>query len=315
MVRFPPAGSDSSTIRVEGPKAVVEKVVATIQSRVSTSASNTTETLEISPDKHRLLIGAGGETRKNLESKFNVTLNIPNRNVTGAARSQVQIIGEAAAVETAKDHILELVKGQEGETIQVPRHLHHTISDNGQFFRRLRNDHRVTVDHAGQQPPARPTQVEGGAGKARKGANGASLPLITDEDSSAGAEETYSWDLVDNNPTDGSVDTSATIPWILRGHADNLPRARQAVEAAIETASKPSVTGYLILPDPSTYRLVVGTGGATINSLRKKTGTKVVVPKDQAKGEAIEITGSKDGVEEAKAQILEIVKKGGGRRN
>jgi rRNA processing protein Krr1/Pno1 len=58
-------------------------------------------------------------------------------------------------------------------------------------------------------------------------------------------------------------------------------------------------------------RLVVGSGGSTINDLRKKTGTKIQVPRDQAKDEAIEILGTRDGCEQARQMILDIVSKGG----
>ncbi|KAJ4349631.1 uncharacterized protein N0V89_008247 [Didymosphaeria variabile] len=305
MVRFPRPETDESVIRVEGPKNVVEKIVASLQAQAETLEKQVTENVEISPDKHRLLIGRGGETRRSLEEKFAIQLDVPKQTTTGAARSQVKISGEPAQVQQAKEHILDLVKGQEGETIQVPRHLHHAISDNGQFFRRLRNEHKVTVDHAGQQVPPRPSQEQGG--KARKGTNGA-LPLITDD--TTGGADAHSWEIVENNPA-AEGDTSATIPWILRGPADNILKARQVLEKAIEAASKPSAHGYLILPDPRSYRLVVGAGGSTINSIRKKTGTKVQVPRDQAKDEAIEIVGSKQGCEEARDMILDIVSRGG----
>lgn len=323
MVRFPRAESDESSIRIEGPKTVVEKIVAALKEQVSSLENQTTEIIEVSPDKHRLLIGRGGETRRSLESQLKIQLDIPKQTITGAARSQVKITGEPAAVEKAKEHILELVKGQEGETIQVPRHLHHTISDNGQFFRQLRNQHKITVDHAGSKLPPKPAQAE--AGRSRKGASGA-LPLITD-DATTGADE-HSWEIVDSNMPEEGADSSATIPWILRGPADNIPKARQQLEAAIEAASKPSSTGYLILPDPRSYRyvmnnkpkkiieltdcrLVVGQGGSTINDLRKKTGTKIQVPRDQAKDEAIEIVGSREGCEQARQMILDIVSRGG----
>jgi polyribonucleotide nucleotidyltransferase len=55
------------------------------------------------------------------------------------------------------------------------------------------------------------------------------------------------------------------------------------------------------------YRLVVGPGGSTINNLRKETGTKIQVPRDQAKDEAIEIVGTKEGCEKARRMILEII--------
>lgn len=306
MVRFPRAESDETAIRVEGPKSVVEKIIASLKAQVSSLENQTTETIEVSPDKHRLLIGRGGETRRSLESQLNIQLDIPKQTTTGAARSQVKITGEPEQVEKAKAHILELVKGQEGETIQVPRHLHHAISDNGQFFRQLRNQHKITVDHAGQQPPPKPASAE--AGRSRKGANGA-LPLITD-DATGGADE-HSWEIIDHNAPEEGADLSATIPWVIRGPSENLPKARSKLEAAIEAASKPSSTGYLILPDPRSYRLVVGSGGSTINDLRKKTGTKIQVPRDQAKDEAIEIVGTKEGCEQARQMILDIVSKGG----
>ena len=305
MVRFPRAETDDTLIRVEGPKSVVDKIIASLEAQAAALENQVTEIVEISPDKHRALIGRGGETRRSLEEKFSIQLDIPKQTTTGAARSQVKISGEPSQVQQAKEHILELVKGQEGETVQVPLHLHHTISDNGQFFRRLRNELKVTVDHAGKQVPPKSASQEQG-GKARKGANGA-LPLITD-DTTSGADA-HSWEVVENNPAEG--DTSATIPWVLRGNAENLPKARQILERAIEAASKPSATGYLILPDPRSYRLVVGPGGSTINNIRKKTGTKVQVPRDQAKDEAIEIVGSKEGCEQARDMILEIVNRSG----
>lgn len=305
MVRFPRAENDGNTIRIEGPKEVVNKILASIKAQVETLDNQTTEVLDVAPEKHRLLIGRGGEIRRSIEQKFNIQLDVPKQTVTGAARNQIKITGTPSQVEKAKEHVLDLVKSQAGETVQVPRHLHHLVADNNDFFKRLRRDYKVSVDHAGHQLPPKPAAAEGG--KARKSANGASLPLITDDDAESGAEK-YSWEIVDLNPAEG--DSSETIPWVLRGPADSLPQAKKKLEAAIEAASKPKSTGYLILPDPRSYRLVVGPGGSTINGIRRKTGTNVFVPRDQAQGEAIEITGPKEGVEQARQLILEAVAKG-----
>ncbi len=301
-VRFPRQDSNENTVRVEGNKALVESIVSSIEAFVNQRDNQMTETLEVAPDKHRLLIGRGGETRRSLESQFKVNVDIPKLSQEGPGRSQVKISGQPEDVEKARDHILALVKDQEGETFQVPRRLHHNVSDNGQFFRRLRNDHRVTVDHAGQQPPPKPaaeprSQINGGA----------ALPLITDDlDSMAN----HSWEVVDN---DGASAEEGEIPWILRGSSENVAKARTVLQKAIEQAQtqQESAIGYLVLPDPRTYRFVVGQGGSQINSIRKQTGCKITVPRDQAKGAAIEIVGSKDGVEQAKDIILDVVQNGG----
>ncbi|EED23359.1 RNA binding effector protein Scp160, putative [Talaromyces stipitatus ATCC 10500] len=300
IVKFPRAESDDKIIKLEGNGAVVEKIAAAIDAFVKEREDQVTVTLDVPQTQHRLLIGRGGDIRRNLESKFNISIDIPRQ---GSERTDVKIKGASTAVEEAKAHIEELLKGQQGETVQVPRHLHHVISDNGSFFRRLRNDYQVTVDHAGQQPPAKPAAVE-----TREGAtNGTSLPLITDE--AVAAADTHSWKVVENAPSAGE-NISATIPWVLSGSTENVAKAKAALERAMASATEQGATGYLILPDPKTYRFVVGQGGSQINTIRKKTGCRIQVPKGQAKGEAIEIKGTKEGLEQAKELILEAVRNG-----
>ncbi|KAH0545230.1 hypothetical protein FGG08_000684 [Glutinoglossum americanum] len=298
-VRFPRQESEDNTIVVEGNKLIVEKIVASIEEIIKQRENQVTETVEVAPEKHRVLIGRGGETRRDLESRFNVSVDVPKQSQTGQARSGVKIVGQLQDVEKCREHILGLVKNQEGATVQVPRRLHHSISDNGQFFRRLRNEHKVSVDHNGQQPPARSATTS-----PRVRINGGDLPLITDDQNSP---DNFSWVIRDSDESAEEGD----IPWTLRGPPESVIKARALLEAAIEQAQKQTVTGYLILPDPSKYRYVVGHGGSQVNSIRKQTGCKITVPRDQAKGEAIEIQGAKEGVEQAKDIILELVRNGG----
>ena len=301
-VRFPRQDSDDNTIVVEGQKAVVDKIVAAIEAFAAQRDSQTSNIIEVAPEKHRILIGRGGEARRALESQFKIGLDIPKLSQTGAARSQVKISGQPADVEKAKAHILELVKEQEGETLHVPRKYHQIISDNGQFFRRLKSEHRVTIDHAGHHPPPKSTsaqkpQMNGGAG----------MPLITDDPDSIG----HHFEFFDGeeNAEEGE------IPWVLRGSAESVAKGRTLLENAIEQAKnqEAQTTGYLILPDPKTYRFIIGQGGSQINTIRKQTGCRITVPRDQAPGSAIEIVGSKEGVEQARDIILDVVRNGGRR--
>ncbi|KAL4932645.1 putative RNA binding effector protein Scp160 [Aspergillus undulatus] len=301
LVKFPRAESDDTTIRLEGMGDIVDKIIAAIEKFVQEREDQVVVSLEIPPVQHRILIGRGGDTRRGIESQFNITLDIPKQ---GSGRSDVKLKGPSTAVEEAKEHVLAMLKDQQGVSIDVPRHLHHVISDNGSFFRRLRNDYQVTVDHAGQQIPAKPSQED-----SRGAVNGgSSLPLITDEPTDPlGA---HSWKVVDNSPAPTDSSEPATIPWVLAGPADNVTKAKAALEKAIAAASQQSATGYLILPDPKTYRFVVGQGGSQINSIRKQTGCRINVPKDQAKGEAIEIKGGKENLDKARDLILEAVRAG-----
>ena len=282
-VRFPKQDSSDNSIRVEGNEALVNKIVAAIEAFGAQKEGQTTEIIEVPPEKHRLLIGRGGDARRALESKFKVGLDIPKMSAQGPERSKVQVTGQPEDVEKARTHIADLTRDQEGETVPVPRKYHHAIADNGQFFRRLRNDHKITVDHGGNQPPSKPSPP----GSAPM-PDGASMPLITDDQ-----ENVHSWSLVDNANSDHLED--GEIPWILRGSSENITKARSMLEKALEQAKshESEWTGYLILPDPKKYRLIIGSGGAQINSIRKRTGCKITVPRDQVPGSKIEIVGSK----------------------
>ncbi|KAI9690922.1 MAG: hypothetical protein M1822_008542 [Bathelium mastoideum] len=317
-VRFPKPDADDNTIRVEGTPALVDKIVTAIQALVNERENQVTDTIEIAPEKHRQLIGRGGETRRNLQTQFNVAIDIPRQNTTGAARSQIKLTGRPSDIESAKAHILTLVRDQEGETVLVPRALHHAISDNGQFFRRLRNEHRVTVDHGGQQPPPKPATPQLRRNTNGSGSNGA-LPLITDDPAASAAnggdDHVHFWDLHELHDPSASDDDN-TIPWTLRGAPANIAPARAALDAALAQARQQSHAGFLVLADPRVHRVVIGPGGATINAIRKQTGTRVQVPRGAGNGggEAIEIWGGKDGVESAKEMILEAVREAGERR-
>lgn len=322
IVRFPKAGDSDNAIRVEGSKAIVDKIVAAIEAQAKSKDDQVTEHVEVAQDKHRLLIGRGGETRRNLESKFNVNIDIPRQ---GNADTRIKVAGLPSDVEAAKAHIEQLTKDQAGETIDVPRKFHHAITDNGRLFRQFRDQHGVTIDHAGQQPPPRPANAKGGARARNVDGGASSMPLITDDS----APETHSWELVDNTSTYAGEDGDSTIPWILRGSdADKIAKAKTQLETALSKASQPSWTGYLILPDTRGYGRIIGPGGSQINSIKKTTGCDVQVPKARGAGagagagagEAVEITGEKGRVEEARDIILGIVKdagqggRGGGER-
>jgi predicted PilT family ATPase len=297
-IQFPKQDADGNAIKVEGRKDVVEKIIASIESMVSERASQVNETVDVPIEKHRSLIGRGGDAKRKLESEFSVSIDIPRQ---GSGQTGVKITGKPDAVAKAKEHILSSFKEEPSETVQVPRKYHNAVSNNGQFFRRLRNDFKVTVDHAGQQPPAKSKP-----GSAR---NSGATPLITDDPEEVA--DAHSWNLVDNNASSEEGD----IPWVLKGAAENVERAKEAINKALEQAKKPSTTGYLILADPSTYRYVIGQGGSKVNAIRKQSGCQIQVPKDQASDEAIEITGTKEGCEKAKDLILEAVREGVASRN
>lgn len=306
MVKFPRADSDDRTIRLEGPGPVVEKIAAAIEAFVREREDQVTETMSVPPAQHRLLIGRGGDTRRALESRFGVAIDVPKQ---GSGQTNVKIRGASKAVADARAHIEKLLQEHQAETVAVPRRLHHAIADNGAFFRRLRNDYQVTVDHAGQQPPAKPA-----AEASRDGPNGvSSLPLITDDPSPTA----HSWKVV-GAPVETDSSDDSTIPWVLSGpSAESVQRAKAALEQALAAATsrQGEATGYLALADPKTHRFVIGPGGSQINTIRQQTGCRITVPNNRggrgATGsEAIEIRGRREALEKAREMILDAVRAG-----
>lgn len=292
-IQFPKQEADGNSIKIEGRTDVVQKIIERIREIVAERESQVTEVVDVPVDNHRSLIGRGGDTKRQMETKFTVSIDVPRQ---GDGKTGVKITGRPENVEKAKEHIQSIIKQQQGETIQVPRSLHHTISNGGQFFRTLRNQHQVTVDHAGQPLPAKPD-----ASSVREA--GGALPLITDDDDTTA--EAHSWKVVKN---DGGEE--GDFPWVLRGSAENVAKAKEAIAKAIEQAQKSDATGYLVLPDPKTYRHVIGPNGSKVNAIRKQSNCKIQVPRDQARDEAIEIVGTEAGVEQAKDLILAAVREG-----
>ena len=295
VVKFPPRESDSTVIRIEGTDSVVTKIAEAIEAFVSQQEDQTSDMVDVPTEKHRFLIGRGGDTRRRLQEQFHVSLDIPKN---GSGQTYVKITGSAEDVSKAKEHIARITKGQEGDSIPIPISLHHKVAQEGRFFRDLRRDYGVTVGHGGRKPPAKD---EAAAPRAK--VNGP-VPLITDDAS----VEDFSWDLQEGPALSSDA---PTIPWIISGPSEaQVAAAKALVERAVEAASAPSTTGYLILPDPRSKRLVIGAGGRNINTIRAQTGCDIQVPRRGQEGEAITIIGSRTGCEEAKAMILEAVENG-----
>ena len=289
LVRFPQQASYDNVIKVEGRQPVVEKIVAAIKEIVAERETQVTDSVDVPMEKHRGLIGRGGDKKRDMETQFKVTINIPRQ---GDGRTDVKITGQPADVEKAKAHIEALVKEQQGETFQVPRKLHHTISNNGRFFRDVRSKYNVNIDHAGQKVPPKPTAT----------ASQTDAPLITDQDK--GDDGTaHRWTVTKASTQEGE------IPWNLRGAPENVVKVKELLLKEMEKAKTLDTKGTLDMGDTSCYRYVIGAGGKTIEFIRQETGCDIQVPRsDEDKG--ISIFGSADGVEKAKELILTSVREG-----
>ncbi|RVD89600.1 uncharacterized protein DFL_000602 [Arthrobotrys flagrans] len=307
MVRFPHHDVTENNIKVEGAADVVDKIIQEFEAIIAVEKDKVTIVVDVPADKHRKLIGREGSVRKEIERTFNVTLDIPRqRQDGGEAPTGVKIFGTAENVEEAKEHILKLTKDQDATNVSVPKYLHHSLSDGGSLARTFRNKYSVDIGFSGEVPP-KPKGQQGGRKRSPD-----STPLITDDPSENASN--ISWEVVDNT---AAAEEGGEVTWVLRGATEDIAKAAGELQRLIDDESGKTTTGYLFLPDPSKYRYVVGPGGSQVNSIRRETGCKITIPKEQS-DEAIVIKGSKDGVEKAKEIIVELVHGGkgkGGRAN
>ena len=307
MVRFPNTDSADDVIKIEGNRAVVEKIIEQINQIVEGKKDQVQEVVDIAPDKYARLIGRGGAVRQGIEARFRVTIDIPRQNHGSSTPtpSGVTLLGLPADVEAAKAHILEFTKEVEGETVIVPRNLHHAVTDEGLFIKRLRTDLRVTVDYNSASLPLRPNPPQ-----KPPTTNSTALPLITDTNH----DETraFSWDVIDLPTTSEGDSGEEDIAWVLRSPvAENIQKAKDLLQKQIDQVKRQTHVGYLTLPDQTSYKYVVGRQGSQVNRIRNETGCRVMVPRESGDGESIVITGSKEGVEKAKEIIMELVQGGG----
>lgn len=141
----------------------------------------------------------------------------------------------------------------------------HAISQQGTFFRSLRNN-GVQVDQS-----TVPTQA---ASTPRPPAPEGTASRIDEEPAEP---EAVQWQVVENHQ-DGEEGDSE---WTLRGRDQAaLDKAQKMIEDAIANAQQASYVGFLTLADRSAFPRIVGTKGASVARLRHETGAEITVGRE-----------------------------------
>lgn len=147
-------------------------------------------------------------------------------------------------------------------TVTIPLKYHHAISQQGQFFRNLRN-FGVQVDQTAQaQKPVVPTRPAPSSGE---------TAARIDEESDASTAE-IEWEVAPNYQDAEEGDSV----WTLKARDQaGLERAEKLVNDAIEHAKGMAFVGFLTLPDRSAFPRIVGSKGANVIRLRNETGADI----------------------------------------
>lgn len=105
FIQFPPRNSESKTIVCEGDKAVVAKIVETINKMVKDFESITDETIEVPKKQHRYIVGSGGSVRRAIEDEFKVKIYVPKQD---SESDEIRINGKPENIAKAVEKIQAL---------------------------------------------------------------------------------------------------------------------------------------------------------------------------------------------------------------
>ncbi|ODV93939.1 hypothetical protein PACTADRAFT_45752 [Pachysolen tannophilus NRRL Y-2460] len=289
LLRIPSQGSDSDEIVCSGDKRIVNSIVEQVKQLVQNRKDYITEDLELAKEKHGLLIGPLGSIRKSLQSEFNITVEIPR---SESPSTTITLTGLKQDVDKAKAKIEELTKDDWLAEILVPASVHSAIAERGAFFRRLRNDLNVSVEH----------------GPSAKIASALSNSVISKppDEVYGGEDEKAKWTVIED--AQESLTETAPIPWRLKGEEKDVAKAKALIEKLVEKASNFNSTGYFYSSSPQVFSKIVGPQGRRIQQLREKTGCLIIIPRMSDKiNNVIYVKGDKEGLEKCKNSFLSSI--------
>ncbi|KAG2146037.1 uncharacterized protein EDB93DRAFT_1287176 [Suillus bovinus] len=312
LVRFPRHDESSDEVRLRGEPKLVNKVKEELEKIVATLRDRVVLAVEVPASQHRNLIGRGGHHLNELQNRTGVQVQFPGsrsynqfgdpENASEMAdvdpANIVKVSGPRKACEAAVEELKTHVKPAAPEVVtaivSVPLKYHHAISQQGQFFRTLRN-FGVSVEQSDkpQKPavPAAPPQ------------NGSTTARIDDVEDAPAIE--IHWQVTENYLDAEEGDSE----WTLKGSdAAGLERAQSLIQEAIAQAAAMTCVGFLTLPDRSAFPRIVGSKGSNVARLRNETGADITVSRDN---NTIIIIGSESAVDAAKEAILKQISSSG----
>ncbi|KAF9075421.1 hypothetical protein BDP27DRAFT_1212369 [Rhodocollybia butyracea] len=298
LIRFPRQGDPSNEVRLRGEPSIVKKLKVELEKAISALRDRVILAVEIPSSSHRALIGRGGQHLNELQERTGAQVQFPgSRSYAQVGEAEngsemsgvdpaniVKVTGSRSACEKAVEALQVSIDMNMTElaspelittTVSVPLKYHHAISQQGQFFRNLRN-FGVQVDQSVQaQKPVVPSKPAS--------SNGEATARIDEEEDSTVPE--IEWEVAPNYQ-DGEEGDSV---WTLKARdQEGLDRAQKLIQEAIGHAERMSFVGFLTLPDRSAFPRIVGSKGANVMRLRSETGADITVSRENS---TIVITG------------------------
>ncbi|CCE64612.1 hypothetical protein TPHA_0I01060 [Tetrapisispora phaffii CBS 4417] len=317
-IQIPNADSNEEMIVVSGPKKFVDAAIKEIKKIVDDFKKRVTKELEIPNDRQGALIGPGGIVRNQLESEFNITLDVPQKGQTG----KVKISGLEENIEKAiKKITTEILRDNYDVEIQVPANVHEYVADRGSLIQQLRYDNFINVRHGNDNRRATKlsnTEIVIPIEKVA-GAETDKVKVTVEEVSSPTANEegTISWRLTyepldDIIMFDGEEQEQTKPKETPEQKAEKkkevIAKVTKIIEDRISAAPSANYAGYVWSANPRNFNKVVGPGGSNVKKIRNSTNTIISVPKRSDKvNNVIYVRGTKEDVTKATEIIVKTL--------
>ncbi|RKP37143.1 hypothetical protein BJ085DRAFT_9066, partial [Dimargaris cristalligena] len=269
-------GDGANDVMIKGDKTVVAKVRAALEALVTDFRNRVCMTINIPVSEHPLIIGRGGSTLRDIQSKHQVDIEFAssgsgrNKDAAAAAASGepvvdptlVKIYGQPANCEAAVRDLKSRVRTSTGLT--VPLRVHQLLGgSNSTLWRSIRADFNVYIDPENPNATGHTTYTD----------------LYGPEPPSYGLENSAIPSETRPNP----VLEEGTIDWVFKGNLKGVERALARCEKALRTVDGGRDLHLQYLPIPASYhRHIIGRGGANISRIRNQTGCQVELPNKRA---------------------------------
>lgn len=318
-ITIPKESESSGRIVVTGPKEGIEKALHEIQMISDERSKQAYERLEIPKIYHPFITGPYGERLRLITEGSGVKLNIPPPSVQ---KDEISVAGEREVVIKAKHALLEIHDELKRKcatvSVEVRKTQHkYVIGPRGAGITEILQETGVSVEMPPSDSDKETITLRGPQEKL-----GLALTKVYEKANSVCSVEITapSWIHRHIIGKKGSGIRSITQDYpkvhvemedkaekiVVEGPVEDVEKVRAAIANTVDELLK-KLTFVDITVDPKYHKHIIGKGGSNVNRIKEETGVSINIPDE--KSSTIRIEGSPAGVEQAKAELMEMVAK------
>ncbi|XP_058464873.1 vigilin isoform X1 [Malaya genurostris] len=319
---------DLKPIRIEGPAVGVERAKQELLDKIAKLENEKEESIVIDHRLFKTIIGAKGETIRDIRDKHNqVQIVFPGPNDKSDI---VKIRGPREDVDKCHKYLTKYVKELQKNSfvMEVPifKQFHkYIIGKGGANIKKIRDETQTKIDLPAEGDKNEMIVITGKKENVKEARD--RIQKIQEELANIITEEIqippkYYNSLIGSGgklissimEECGGVSIKFPSPEsksdmvAIRGPKEDVERAKQQL---VELTNEKELSSYTaeVRAKPQHHKFLIGKNGASIKKIRDLTGARIIFPgnNDEDK-EVITIIGKMEGVEEAKAQLLAIIK-------